>query len=100
MKIWRAYDKPTPCDTCQPKALEINQPYLLLYQFVSDQYIMGPGGAIGLNFLAVDRAMDYFEVDPDERVEFYDKVRTIAAIVLTEQYKQRDAEMKAQSRKK
>ena len=61
---------------------------------------MGPGGAIGLNFVAVDRAMDYFEVDLDERVEFYDKVRTLAAIVLTEQYKQREAEMKAKARKK
>ena len=61
---------------------------------------MGPGGAIGLNFVAVDRAMDYFEVDLDERVEFYDKVRTIAAIVLTEQYKQREAESKARARTK
>ena len=61
---------------------------------------MWPGGAIGLSFLAVDRAMDYFEVDPDERVEFYDKVRTIAAIVLTEQYKQREAESKARARTK
>ena len=61
---------------------------------------MGSGGAIGLSFLAVDRAMDYFEVDLDERVEFYDKVRTIAAIVLTEQYKQREAEMKAKAHKK
>ena len=61
---------------------------------------MGPGGAIGLSFLAVDRAMDYFEVDLDERVEFYDKVRTIAAIILTEQYKQREAEMKAKAHKK
>ena len=80
--------------------MEINRPYLELYQFVSDQYIMGPGGAIGLSFLAVDRAMDYFEVDLDERVEFYDKVRTIAAIVLTEQYKQREAEMKAKPHRK
>ena len=55
---------------------------------------------MGLNFLAVDRAMDYFEIDADERIEFYEKGRMVAAVVLSEQYKQREAEMKAQTRKK
>jgi len=53
---------------------------------------MGPGGAIGLNFLAVDRAMDYFHIDEDERVEFWLKVNHISSTVLNERHKEAEEE--------
>jgi len=73
-----------------PPSLEINRPYLQLYGFCSDQLIIGSGGAVGINLLAVDKAMDYFEVDMDERAHFFNQVRTITSIVLSEQYKEQE----------
>lgn len=72
--------------------LEINRPFLQLYHFCSDQLLLGAGGPVALNFLAVDRAMDYFEVDPDERVEFYEKVRGISRGVLDKRFEQQEQE--------
>ena len=95
VKVWQAYDKPTPCKTCLPPTLEINQPFLELYSYCSDQLIMGPSGGIGLNLLAVDRAMDFFEIDEGERKEFYSVVRRICSEVLQVQYKDQEAKMKA-----
>lgn len=91
VKANEAIDKKPPCDKCLPPLLEFNKPYLTLYGFCSDQYIVGPGGAVGLSFLAVDRAMDYFEINQDERVDFWNKVRTLAAGVLARQHKAAEA---------
>ena len=74
-------------------------PYIQLYTLCSDQYIISSGGAIGLNFLAVDRAMDYYEIDQDERLEFYEKVRLIASTVLDLQHQAAKAEMEVNKRK-
>ena len=82
-----------------PKILPANSPFLQLYLFCSDQYIVSAGGAIGLNLIAVDKAMDYFNIDQDERVEFYEKVRLIAGKVLSLQYKDQEAKRKASSNK-
>lgn len=59
---------------------------------------MGPSGAIGLNLLAVDRAMDFFEIDDDERKEFYSVVRRICSDVLHEQNLEQQAKMKQKSK--
>ena len=75
-----------------PPVLEINRPYLELYKLCSDQYIMGPGGAVGLNALAVDRMMDYREVEIDEREDFLMKVKLVAAHVIKEIRKADEAE--------
>ena len=79
--------------------LPANAPYLQLYTFCSDQYIVGAGGAIGLNLLAVDKAMDYLEVPSDERADFYDRVRTIASKVLSLQYKDQESKRRAAQKK-
>ena len=79
--------------------LPANAPYLQLYTFCSDQYIVGAGGAIGLNLLAVDKAMDYLEVPGDERADFYEKVRTVAAKVLNLQHKEAETKRKAAQKK-
>ena len=81
-----------------PKRLPESSPYLYLYDFCSDQYIVGAGGAIALNFIAVDRAMDYFEIDLDEREEFYNRVRLINSIKLDLQYKEQEAKRKADTK--
>lgn len=54
---------------------------------------MGPGGVVGLNFVAVDRVMDYFEIDLDERCEFYESVRLIVSEVLEIQHEAQAQEM-------
>jgi hypothetical protein len=67
--------------------------------FCSDQYIIGGAGAVAINFLAVDRAMDYFNIAMDERVEFYEKVRLLSSTVLSLQHREQDEKMKASRRK-
>ncbi len=54
---------------------------------------MGPGGAIGLNLLAVDKVLDYFSVATAERLEFLTKVQIIANSVLS--FQQAEADRKA-----
>lgn len=93
------YGNPTPCKGCRPESLPETLPYLQLYTFCSDQYIVGGGGAIGLNFLAVDRAMDYFDIDQEERIDFYEHVRLIASVVLDRQYKDQESKRKAAAKK-
>lgn len=43
--------------------------------------------------------MDYFEIDKDERVEFYTVVRVISSIVLTKLYEQREIEQRIEAAK-
>ncbi len=79
--------------------LPVNAPYLRLYLFCSDQYIVSAGGAVALNLLAVDKAMDYFEIDLEERSDFYEKVRTVAAKVLNLQHKEAETKRRAAQKK-
>ncbi len=81
------------CSTCFPGVHEHNIPFYTIYGHVSGQYLMGPGGAVGLNLLAVDKVLDYFDVPNDERLEFQMKVQTIANKVLATQHA--DAERKS-----
>jgi len=66
-----------------------------LYSFCSDQYLVGSGGAFAINFLAVDKGMDYFEIGQEERVEFYEKVRFLASKVISLQQEEQEANRKA-----
>ena len=63
-----------------------------MYNMCSDQYLLGAGGAIGLNFLAVERIALYAGVPEDEILDFWERVRFITSVVLSEQHK--DAESK------
>lgn len=69
-------------------------PYLLLYNLVSDQYIIGAGGAVGLNFLAVERIALRAGVPDDEVLDFYEKVRLVCSVVLNEQNKEQERKRK------
>ena len=53
-----------------------------------------------MNFLAVDRAMDYFEIDLTERADFYEKVRMVSAVVLSVQHKEQQRKLQEARRKK
>jgi hypothetical protein len=89
-------DEDPPCGECFPGVHEFNVPFYTLYAKVSNQYLMGPNGAIGINMLAVDLVLDYFNVAEDERLEFQEKVQTIASKVLSVQ--QADAERRAKQK--
>ena len=58
----------------------------------SDQYLLGAGGAIGLNYLAVESIALRAGVPEDEVLDFWEKARLITSVVLNEQHK--DAESK------
>jgi len=94
VKVWQAYEKPTPCETCRPALLEDAQPYLHLYNLCSDQYIVGPGGALGLNFLAVEKIALRAGVPDDEILDFYEKLRNICSTVLEQQYEESERKRK------
>ena len=74
--------KDTPCSSCRPDLLPGNVPFVTLYSYVSDQWIMGMSGAVGLNMQAIALAMDDFNIDHDERILFSTQVRLIANTVL------------------
>lgn len=99
VKVWQAYNKPTPCEGCKPTALEDSQPYLLLYSLCSDQLIVGANGAIGLNFLAVERIAKLAGVEEVELLDFYENIRFINTIVLNEQYKDNKRKQKQNQRR-
>ncbi len=54
---------------------------------------MGPSGPVGLNMLAINQAMDDYNIDDDERVDFSFTVRKIAGTIISEQMD--EAERKA-----
>lgn len=84
------------CDTCFPGVHKYNVPFYTLYNHVSGQYLMGPVGAVGLNLIAVDKVMDYFDIPNCERIEFQSKVQLIANKVLATQHA--DAERRAKQK--
>ena len=49
-----------PCDTCCPKVWEGNESALRVFSIVQNQFIMGPGGPVDINQLAVWEAIDRF----------------------------------------
>lgn len=94
VRVWQAYEKPTPCETCRPKLLKDSQPYLSLYDLCGDQLLVGPSGAIGLNYLAVEKLAIRAGVPEDEILDFYEKVRYISTVVINEQHKDAEAKRK------
>ena len=47
-----------PCDTCRPVMLDENEDAITLYSIVQNQWIMGSGGPVDINHLAVWEAID------------------------------------------
>lgn len=84
-----------PCASCKPELYECNVPYFILYQYCSDQVIMGPEGPITLDLLAVSQAMKDYKIPKNERVEFSTKVRTIAITIFNLQAREAAEKRKA-----
>ena len=78
-------DQEPPCKSCRPELEQVNIPYFTLYYYCQDQYIMGEGGPVALNMLAINQAMQDYHVDDDEKIEFSLKVRKIAYVVISSQ---------------
>ena len=70
--------------------LEDSQPYLYIYQLCGNQYITGPAGAIGLNWLAFESMARRAGVPEDELLDFWNKISLISSEVLTLQYKEQE----------
>ena len=55
---------------------------------------MGPEGPVALNMLAIDQAMNDYNVDKDERVEFSSTVRSIANMIFAAQIEEANKKRK------
>lgn len=51
---------------------------------------MGSGGAVALNFLAVEQIALRAGVDDDEILDFWEKIRLITSVVLDMQYREQE----------
>lgn len=84
----------TPCWKCKPELNPSNQPYITLFYYCCDQYIVGPSGPVGLNMLAIDLAMDDYKISQDERIDFSSTVRNIANMVFNFQAEKAEQDLK------
>lgn len=71
-----------------------NQEVIEVYTRVMDQHIMGFGGPIALNLLAVDAVMDMIGVTDKKRV--FERVRFIYNFMLKKQREQEEFERLAE----
>ncbi len=55
---------------------------------------MGSSGPVGLNMLAIDKAMDDYNVHKSERIDFSSTVRSIANMVFSFQAEKAERELK------
>lgn len=51
-----------PCGDCRPALLEENEDAITVYSIVQNQWIMGAGGPVDINHLAVWEAIDRHRV--------------------------------------
>lgn len=69
-----------PCETCRPALLEENASAIELYSIVQNQWIMGPGGPVDINHLAVWEAIDRYQVR--DKAETFAKILTLSRWML------------------
>ena len=78
--------------------VNFNIPFFTLYNYCQGQYIMGPGGPVALCMLAVNQAMDDYQIDKEEKIEFSLKVRRIANVIISAQAEEAAEELKRQNK--
>ena len=71
-----------PCITCREVPEEGNEEALGIFFLVRNQLIMGSGGPVDLNHLAVYSAMDLYQVK--NRIECFEKVLKLASFWIGE----------------
>jgi hypothetical protein len=52
-----------PCEACRVPALPENEDAVLVFQTVRNQFIMGAGGPVAINQMAIHAAMALYRVD-------------------------------------
>lgn len=60
---------------------------------------MGSQGPVALSLLEVDKAMDHYHVDEDERIEFSLAVRKIASIIFAERAQELEDKLQRMNKK-
>jgi hypothetical protein len=60
---------------------------------------MGPDGPVALQMKSIDKGMDDYHVDQDERIEFSMTVRKIAHIIFSAQAEERVEKMQQKMKK-
>lgn len=65
-----------PCKTCTPPLLEANRDALKVYLMCEGQFIMGFGGPVDINQVAVHECMRLYEVR--DKVDCFEKVVAVA----------------------
>jgi len=92
-KVWDSYEQEPPCGKCFPGVHPYNEPIMDLYQAVGDQYIVGPGGVVALDDLAITSAMkNYFKVKKKERLGLSIAVRKLSSMIVDLQAKKAKAD--------
>lgn len=87
-ETWELYEQEPPCGKCFPGVHPYNEAVMELYQACGDQYIVGPGGVVALNDLAVISAMkNYFKVRKKDRLGLSKGVRKLSAMIVDLQMK-------------
>lgn len=71
-----------PCITCREVPEEENENALEIFFLVRNQLIMGPGGPVDLNHLAIHAAMDLYQIR--NRRECFEKVLKLASFWISE----------------
>lgn len=66
-----------PCGTCRVDPLKENEEAITTFFMVQDQYIMGEGGPIAINQLAIHKAMGLLKIKPKDRLSCFNKVRKL-----------------------
>lgn len=64
------------------------------------QYITGPGGAITLNLLAIDKSFDYHNIDQEDRLELSNQIQELAAECIASQERKAEADRKLAENKR
>lgn len=95
---WHDFEGEPPCAKCRPALLPANATAVEVYSRCSGQLIMGPGGAVDINVLAVLEIMELYETpDPEETLE---KVQLIAGTVIRLQHEEAERRRREAQRRK
>ena len=75
----------SPCATCFPGVHDYYAAAYRIYSDCSDQLLLGFGGAVSINIVAINLILDCYSVELEERLDFYRDVRHIFNLVSKEE---------------
>jgi len=74
--MWEKKGEWPPCEECLPELWDCNKDSWQVYAACNGQFIMGFGGAVALNHLAVWKYMDEYQIE--DRVAVFEKVMAVS----------------------